>query len=70
MALIVIRRIVGSLIMTAGILKLCAEIGWGGTIGVLLVLTGFAIVAGSKEFFWSVAKEHRLMREKKAVASD
>ncbi len=69
MTLIVIRRIVGALVITAGIYKLCAEIGWGGTIGVALVITGFAIVAGSKEFFWSVSQEHRLKQEKTAITS-
>ncbi len=69
MTLIVIRRMVGALVITAGIYKLCAEIGWGGTIGVLLVISGFAIVAGSKEFFWSVYQEHRLKQENKVIAS-
>ena len=69
MALIIIRRFVGGLLFAAGMFILCDKIGWVGTVGVVIVITGLAVVAGSREFFWSVSQELKAKQEKDTVIS-
>lgn len=66
MTAIIIRRLVGALIFIAGLYILEGEIGWIGTVGVVLVILGMLTVAGNIPLFFTVSQEYKAKQEKSA----